>query len=56
MTRFQRRAASGSRPEGLGHPRGTRHTAASYAAKYKDCGRHNFTRRLARMIARERRA
>lgn len=33
--RHQRNAYRGSRPSGLGHPRATTHTAASYDAKYR---------------------
>ena len=52
--RYQRRAHKGSRPEGLGHPRETQHTAVSYQAKYKGLrANSNFIRRYARMLRRE---
>lgn len=54
--RFQRRARKGSRPEGLGHPDGTKHTSVSYRAKYlADTPNASLNRllRVARMARRE---
>lgn len=50
--RFQRNAHRGSRPEGLGHPKATKHTAESYRVRYVRPGpTANFNRflRWARM-------
>jgi hypothetical protein len=49
MTRYQRSAVKGSRPEGLGNPRATRHTALSYEAKYKGDMTLNRLLRLRRL-------
>lgn len=56
--RYQRRAHSGSRPEGLGHPRPTLHTAASYHAKYIEGGgaTMNRLRRYIRLLKKETKA
>lgn len=54
--RYQRHAKTGSRPEGLGNPRPTQHTAESYRAKYvRPSQSASVSRlfRLARMVRRE---
>lgn len=54
--RWQRRALGSrpSRPEGLGHPRASTHTAASYRAKYLRPGPNASLSRLMRLARLER--
>lgn len=53
--RYQRNEQRGSRPEGLGHPHSTRHTAASYHAKCLVGGNVSLNRllRYMRMLKKE---
>ena len=53
--RWQRNAHKGSRPEGLGHPNPTRHTAESYRTRYVRPGPNANPNRLLRAIRMERR-
>lgn len=53
--RWQRNAIKGSRPEGMGHPNATRHTAESYRATCKHA-RITYLLRLRRMERREAKA
>jgi hypothetical protein len=48
--RHQRNAHRGSRPEGLGHPKATTHTAESYRAKYVRPGPNASLNRLLRWV------
>lgn len=54
--RYQRNDWRGSRPDGLGHPRATEHTAESYRAKFVRPGPNASINRLfryTRMLQRE---
>lgn len=53
--RFQRNEKRGSRPDGLGHPKPTRHTAMSYRAKYMSPGPNASLNRLLQANRMERR-
>lgn len=50
--RYRRNEHRGSRPEGLGHPRATRHTAESYRQRCRSV-RLGYLWRLRRMERRE---
>jgi hypothetical protein len=47
--RYQRTTRKGSRPEGLEHPRATKHTAESYRARYVEPGPNASFARLRRL-------
>lgn len=53
--RWQKNAHRRSRPEGLGHPNATRHTAESYRARYVRPGPNANLNRLLRALRMERR-